>query len=479
VEPDPRRGPTYALTVSDGRAAMCVLSGYRRTLALWEGRIPESGRRHLTWHAAEAVAFGSTSLVGRAAGGWASFELEVVLDDMPPSYLSELLRFCAGPVVADGIHDLADVGSLPISANQDLRVPHAWLAAGITAVDLRVSTMPSRRRERGSEVIFGSRWVRLIVTSRGFIALWAPIEGNWPPGRVRWPHFCLPSREAEWLRQHAIQPDLDGQQRLCMFLRDVLAHEEYFLNSWGLELELWEEMLYAQLVDVDSEVFGRLRFPELQRELGLLADYITSLRFNQRNLTRRADESRALSDPEARKLVKGAADRLGQKIDQSRGLLRHAFSLMSNAATGEQFYVARKQQQASERLQNTITFITVILLVPTLIAGVYGSNIRELSPSSRGTLPALLGAMAIGAVLAAAGLRWRQQQPLFGSTSRANVRMLGLGLAGACAAIAFLLVKGSSVAAWEFMAAGWLIVAYSGVRGIFLRVTRTRVRDNR
>lgn len=458
-------GPSYALAVSDGSRAMCVLSGYRKELATWEGRVPSAGRRRLTWRTYEAVAFGATSLVGKTVTAWTSFELDVILDDMPADELTELVRYCGGPIVADGINNLPKVGSVPISANRDLEVPKTWKDAGITAVDLRVSTMPTRRRKRNSEVIYGSRWVRIIVMPNGFIAMWYPVEGNWPVDQVRWPHFCIPSRSPSWISTYAISPDLTGSERLHGYLSDFVTHEEYFLNSWGLELELWEETLYAQLVDVDSEVFGRLRFPELQRELGHLADYITRLRFDQRNLSRRTDESRALSGQRVNDLLVHHSEMLGDEINQSRALLRHAFSLMSSAATGEQFFITRKQQQVTERFQNTITFVTAVLLVPTLIAGVYGSNIRELSPSSRGTLPELLGAMAIGAVTSAGILRWRQGHPLVGQTRRHNAIVLLIGLAVAISGVTLIAARGYSTAMIEFIASGLVIAAYSVARG--------------
>jgi hypothetical protein len=466
------KGPSYALAVSDGNTAMCVLGGYRKELAVWEGRLPTIGQRHLAWRASEAVAFGSTSLIGKDAMDWTSFELEVILDDMPHSHLLEILQYCAGPIISENIQDLPEIGSVPISANQDLRIPQSWIEAGVSAVDLRISTIPTRRRKRGAEVIYGSRWLRLIVMPRGFIALWYPIEGSWSFERVRWPHYCIPSRSPSWIEIYSIQPDMDGSRRLYEFLQDFVIHEEYFLNSWGLELELWEESLYGQLVDIDSEIFGRLRFPELQRELGHLADYVTNVRFDQRNLTRRSDESRALSGSQVNQLVKRHSESLNNKIEQSRALLRHAFTLLSNSATGEQFYVARKQQQVSERIQSTITFVTAILLVPTLIAGVYGSNIHELSPSSRGTLPNLLGAMTIGAVVSAAVLRWRQDFPLVGRTNQANTIILAAGLAVVVGMILVLEIRGYSVSVLELVIGGLLVIGYSAVRAALQRTRR-------
>src|SRR6266545_2559454 len=175
-----RQGPSFLVSVTDGNSAMCALGGYRRELAAWEGRLPAEGQRlNLKWRGSATTVFGDAALMGRESQQWKSFELEVILDYMPAEDVRDLIRFCCGPEVADVYQTLPEVGSVPISSNQDLSVPLSWRAAGISAVDLRFSTIPTRRWKHGAEVVFGSRWVRLIVLPRGHIALWHRIEGNW------------------------------------------------------------------------------------------------------------------------------------------------------------------------------------------------------------------------------------------------------------------------------------------------------------
>jgi hypothetical protein len=255
--------------------------------------------------------------------------------------------------------------------------------------------------------------------------------------------------------------DLDSEDRILSFLTDCFIHEEYFIRSWMLELEIWEERLFGQLVETHSEVFGGLRFPELQKELGHLADYLALVRFDQRNVGRRADESRALSRPTVKSLLTNRSVELEALISQNRMLLREAFRSLSNAATGEQLYTSREQQQSSERLQNTITFVSVTLLVPALIAAIYGANVNELTPGATGRITSLLGAMAAGALISTLGLRSVQGQELVPGGSKVGVSMAVIGLAGIISTGIWLLTGGPSTLPVVLLISSCLIVTYS------------------
>jgi len=265
--------------------------------------------------------------------------------------------------------------------------------------------------------------------------------------------------------------DLTSEDRVLSFLKDCFIHEEYFIRSWMLELELWEERLFGQLVETHSEVFGGLWFPELQKELGHLADYLALVRFDQRNMGRRADESRALSSPAVKGLLATRSLELEALISQNRVLLREAFRSLSNAATGEQLYTSREQQQSSERLQNTITFISVTLLVPALIAGIYGANVNELTPGATGRISSLLGAMAAGALISTLGLRAVQGQELVPGGTKVGIGLAVLSFAGAASTGAWLLTGGPSTLPVAFLISSCLVLIYS-----LLWIIRTRAR---
>lgn len=473
------QGPSFLVSVTDGTSAMCALGGYRRELTAWEDRLPEGPRLNLTWRGAATTVFGDAAHMGRSFRQWRSFELEVILDDMRPEDVVDLIRFCCGPAVAELYQSLPEVGSVPISSNQDLGVPLSWRADGISAVDLRVSTIPTRRWKRGAEVVFGSRWVRLIVLSHGYIALWHRIEGNWPAHAVRWPHNCLPSRDGARLNAMAYRADLTGEARILSFLTDFYIHEEYFTRSWILELELWEERLFSQLVETHSDVFGGLQFPELQRELGHLADYLALVRFDQRNLRRRADESKALSSPAVKRLLANRSSELEALVSHNRALLREAFRSLSDAAAGEQLYGAREQQRSSERLQRTITFVSVTFLVPALVAGIYGANVNELSPGTTGRISSLLVAMAIGALISTLGLRVVQRQELVPGGAKASIGLAVLSFAGTVASGAWLLAGGPSALRLALLTCSSLVLIYSLLRIFRIRPRRTKgVPDN-
>jgi hypothetical protein len=474
ANPSGWQGPSFLVSVTDGNSAMCAMGGYRRELAAWEGRLPGGRQLNMKWREAATTVFGDATHMGRNFQQWRSFELEVILDDITPEILTDLIKFCCGPEVADSYQTLPEIGSVPISSNQDLSVPPSWRAIGISAVDLRFSTIPTRRWKHGAEVVFGSRWVRLIVLPHGHVTLWHRIQGNWPANAVRWPHNCIPSRDAIRLNEMAHRADLNGEDRILSFLTDCFIHEEYFIRSWMLELELWEERLFGQLVETHSDVFGGLRFPELQKELGHLADYLALVRFDQRNVGRRADESRALSGRLVKSLLATRSVELEALISQNRVLLREAFRSLSNAATGEQLYTAREQQQSSERLQNTITFVSVTLLVPALIAAIYGANVNELTPGATGRITSLLGAMAAGALISTLGLRAVQGQELVPGGAKVGISMAAIGMAGTTSTGIWLLTGGPSTLPAVLLISSLLVLIYSLLWIFRMRTRRTK-----
>lgn len=441
---DPARwdGPSYALAVSDGKTSMASLGGFRRELALWEGRVPAGRHTEMHWRGSRALVMGDIGHVHNRDSEWSAYELDVIVPDTNAADLLSLVRFCVGSELAVSLlNELPPVGSVPISANQDLVIPRKFRDLGFSVVDLRVSALPSRRWVRGAEVVFSSRWVRLIRGSRGFIALWQDLTGNWPREWVRWPHHAVPSRKTEWYSAEALDVTASGRDRFASFVADLITHEAYFIGSWVLELELWEAQLYSQLAGAQKDVFELVRFPALQRELGLLADYMSDVRYDQRNLSRRFEESAALQDiAEARNQVL----QIGVQIDINRALLRDAFLLLASAATGEQLYSSRRQQESTERLQETITFISIVFLVPSLIVSIYGANIKELDSGTKGSLSALSVGMAAGAIISAVVVRWMQRRPLVGDSLWRNATAFFASLLLIASMIAIIHYRGIS-----------------------------------
>src|SRR4051794_27917317 len=81
-----------------------------------------------------------------------------------------------------------------------------------------------------------------------------------------------------------------------------------------------------------------------------------------------------VSDPLIAKRADRHIDRALDALDRLGDMLRSAFGLLQANATAYQLEVAQKQQKETEGLQRKLELVTVLFLVPTLIAGTWGEN---------------------------------------------------------------------------------------------------------
>ncbi len=101
-----------------------------------------------------------------------------------------------------------------------------------------------------------------------------------------------------------------------------------------------------------------------------------------------------------------------QSVNQQ--LRREAFSLLTSIASGEQLQAARDQadaahaqQRATEGLQQTIAWVTALLLAPTVVIGVFGANLHELADGAKATLVQLGQWALLAAGVSMSVLWWR------------------------------------------------------------------------
>lgn len=67
-------------------------------------------------------------------------------------------------------------------------------------------------------------------------------------------------------------------------------------------------------------------------------------------------------------------ERALRQLDAIAEMLRSSFQVLTTAGTAEHLRLAQEQSEHSQRLDERITVITALLLVPTLIVGLYGAN---------------------------------------------------------------------------------------------------------
>lgn len=108
-------------------------------------------------------------------------------------------------------------------------------------------------------------------------------------------------------------------------------------------------------------------------------------------------------DPMLAERVDEPLDRCLRNLRDFREVLRSAIDLVAT-------FVAAEQSRQSERFQELATFIAAVLLVPTLVAAIYGANVSLPGKDHAAGLLIMFVAMAITAVVTGLGLRYWQRR---------------------------------------------------------------------
>lgn len=422
VDVDGRSRPSFSLAISGGGVGAIILAGWHLENADHEQRIGSdwsfapvldlAGQR-------ETIAFCSSdnrfvqSLLARkddfSLPPTATFELEV-LDDPTSRPIGELLLSrLVDSEISNGIwQSLAEkpLGKQPLSLGHDLELGSPLEAADVTAVDLSVLSLPSRRTDRHAPVYFGSRWVRIFGVGPSVVSIYSsPPAGNWSP-KVRSPHHAIASRSPEWFelrvaacKSNIASPPFDLAERVSRFVADLDRHQMYYLNAWPLELELWEQRVFRSLSARASADMDEVE--AIEKDLGHLAEYLIACRIANRNLAMRPRVSRLVARSGLTQSIATSSELTEASLDANRDRLRNAIGLMSAASSAASAQIAAQQRRVSERTQYLVTLVTAIFLVPSLVIGTFGANLRELSPDSFGTLPQLVTWILVGL-----GLSW-------------------------------------------------------------------------
>lgn len=447
-----------------------ALSGYRRRLADWEHHLEQTSTTAPPQVPGVEVHTSDPADLLRS-GTWTSAELEVLRDTVTDDELAAVVELIATRDTRSVLEAL-DAPPVPVNANR--QVPVTGRLRG--AVDLTVPTLPSRREEAGRALAFGSRQVRLVVGPNWFVAAWRSIDGTWDPANVRWPHFGVPSRTASW-RAGKFGEHQAPTSHLANFMVDLCEHVEYQLGSWAVEQEMWEQRLFASLA-AGPTTFDELDLGPARQELGQLAEFLTLMRRAQRALVRRPHVDPVLASPSVRSVCHKAAALVDERLDASRDRVRESFALLADIAAGEQAHHAERQRAATERVQDTITVVTTVLLVPALVVSVYGANVRELSDGARGDVASLLVLMAMSSVLATVALRAVRARP---RRARPVVGIAWIGTASTAVGVTVAtgLARGWwQGAAWAAVLAGSVVAAVSAIVGTVLALRQTTERGD-
>ena len=472
-------GPSFLWSTpcEDGWALLA--GGWRLRGTEWEGRFADAG---LVQGAETETPWGWPAHLFTSPGsgpGSGSQELEVILDD---SYLDlpglpEALDAVLGADAAAELIALPRPGGISITRNRPLL---AGSTSGLRVADLRFSALPYSHGDIDRPVQYASRWLRLAASAEAVVLLWAPPEGHWQADHVRWPHHAVPSRRVDSLRV-AARP-APPAIRLACILGDCLEHEAYYLDTWQLELEAWEANVYSSLAEGEAVLRGVDLSDRVRARAGTLATFLSRTEFDLRALRRRLDVEPLFDSEEIRRTVAPGLDRSTRTQTENQRLRREAFSLLTSVAAGEQLQATRDQadaadaqRHATEALQQTIAWVTALLLAPTIVIGIFGANIVQFAPDSAGTLPELAQWAVLASGLSMAVLWWRMPPPFV----RPGLRAFPLVLA------VLLVITGLSLAVaghprqgalWSVTVATWLVAALVALRRPDRRRRRTQRR---
>jgi hypothetical protein len=408
--------PSWLLSASSqSYGDFLQLSGYQKFFAGWEGCLSSFDNPILKngiW------TYGSESLV--TTGKWDCAELEYIDESMSDDQILSLVRLIAREDFNSAMEALQATVISP-NANTELSVSGNLLGA----TDFLVPTLPSRRGDSSRKVDFATRTVRIVVGSKWHIAKWGAIHGNWNLKSVHWPHNAVPSRKPTFERGGFGFKGNQSHERFVPFMEDLCAHIKYQIGTFDTELEFWEEAFFKSLAQ-GASTFSDLHLQFQQEQLATLAEFMSKCRLAQRHLLRRPEIDGILKGNAAGKVASDTSSYLDSHISDSRERVRESFGLVASAAVGEQSLQMELQRTASQRLQGLVTVVASLLIVPSLVASVYGSNVSELSPGAKGTVPDLLSLMFASSISAALILRLVTRRSLIpGTQSRKTSILIG------------------------------------------------------
>jgi hypothetical protein len=183
-----------------------------------------------------------------------------------------------------------------------------------------------------------------------------------------------------------------------------------FLHELGLTFSHGKKSLWTWLNDWETEFFeGRdsstRTLLRLDKELGELHRVHSQFRrrLSELNVPKTLAGERWFADVSPSFVV--TAQEADDLIDRSLDSLREYSQALQQALSLSQSHIGKRQLEVAQDFQRTIEVITAVVVVPTLVAGVYGANTRLPGQQRWSGFELMLAVMIIGAVVAIVTLR--------------------------------------------------------------------------
>ena len=251
----------------------------------------------------------------------------------------------------------------------------------IPSVDLLAQNLPARSGNPDEPLRSLHRWCRIFQLPNGTITLYEPLDVD-QKQNLRWPHYCIwLNRGSEYyLRKSDVGNLLEA-------VEIPIKYEQYNLENWRIEFELWENQPFQIVTSGDSDVAAR-RLGIAQKEIGILSQFITTASLASRNLERRTKRNQIfLENPELLEMATKRLEELNRMINDGRMMLYRASELLANTAQSVQAVADQKNVEAAQRTNTFLTIASAIFFAPTLIISFYsmsiiGVNEQDHVPSS-------------------------------------------------------------------------------------------------
>jgi Mg2+ and Co2+ transporter CorA len=257
-------------------------------------------------------------------------------------------------------------------------------AEEVEASDDAVASKAGRLVFRPLEIAAGERWI-VTARHRGGVYRGATEVDQRDPLPLE---ELIADVERGWLAERAATAG-----DLGMLILDDLAtsyraaHRE--LYAW---LETWELDFNDRLHATEQETLKDIR--------GML----TLMRVRLTALSPAHDRPSdawfaGLTDDSVATSLDRRLERSLRQLDEAGEALRSSLQVLTTAGTAEQLRLAQLQSRRSERLDERITAITSLLLVPTLVVGIYGANTDLPGRDHWGGFFIMLALIVVSAVL--------------------------------------------------------------------------------
>ena len=265
----------------------------------------------------------------------------------------------------------------------------------IPSVDLLAQNLPARSGNPDEPLRSLHRWCRIFQLPNGTITLYEPLDVD-QKQNLRWPHYCIwLNRGSEYyLRKSDVGNLLEA-------VEITIKYEQYNLENWRIEFELWENQPFQIVTSGDSDVAAR-RLGIAQKEIGILSQFITTASLASRNLERRTKRNQIfLENPELLEMATKRLEELNRMINDGRMMLYRASELLANTAQSVQAVADQKNVEAAQRTNTFLTIASAIFFAPTLIISFYSMSIIGLNEQDHVPSSLMVLVLCIASVLLA------------------------------------------------------------------------------